>query len=98
MKEEMLSIKNMDIFSYPSSVCPSTLLHINTKQVTSFGSGQCFNFDGSFGDPLVLIPEGGVCRVESIRRRQRCVSCGNISWVDDTIVCSGCQSQVFEEI
>jgi len=74
--------------------------HIDVSSGASFGSGQCFDFADGFvpGDPLVLIPEGGICRVEPIRRRQQCVSCGQMSWVDETITCPGCQSQVFENI
>ena len=48
--------------------------------------------------PVRLIPEGGICRVEPIRRRQRCVSCGQMSWRDEVITCPGCQSQTFEDV
>jgi len=32
------------------------------------------------------------------RGKQMCVSCGNLSWIDETITCPGCQSQVFEDV
>lgn len=76
-----------------------TILPVNASCYASFGSGQCFEFGGFVAaDPLVLVPEGGVCRVESVHRRQRCISCGNMSWTDETITCPGCQSQVFEDV
>ena len=48
--------------------------------------------------PIDLVPEGGVCRVETARKRQRCAHCGSMSWVDETIRCLGCQSQEFEDV
>ena len=94
--KDITVIKDVGILSRPGTVCPSGLLHINTPS-DSFCSG------GPLGgilpiQPVRLIPEGGICRVESIRRRQRCVSCGSLSWTNDTIICPGCQSQVFENI
>lgn len=81
-----------------------TLLHvtdeiINVSSAASFGSGRCLEYaDPMHIHPIRLIPEGGICTVETIRRRQRCVSCGSTSWTDETITCSGCQSQVFEGV
>jgi len=72
--------------------------HINVSSGASFGSGQCFEFEPLVDYSIRLIPEGGIWRVETIRRRQRCASCGCISWWDETIACPGCQSQVFEDV
>lgn len=71
---------------------------VNLASGASFGSGQCLEFESLVNYPIRLVPEGGICRVEPIRRRQRCVSCGCLSWTNETIVCPGCQSQVFENI
>ena len=96
--KDIAVIKDVGIFIRPGTVCPSGLLHINSSSGASFGSGQCFEFADEFVPGILLIPEGGICRVEIIRRRQRCVSCGTLSWAGETIVCPGCQSQVFENI
>ena len=100
--EETLRIKDTGVLSHPGVVCPSIVLHIETKSNididtvsgTSFSGGECPEFVSMPIYPIRLIPEGGVCRVETAR--QRCVHCGQMSWVDEVITCPGCQSQVFE--
>ncbi len=75
---------------------PGGQLHINTASHDSMSGGLPFA-DSVPIYPIELVPEGGICRVEPIRRRQRCTACGCISWWDDTITCPGCSSQVFED-
>ena len=74
-------------------------IDIDMLSFESFGSGQCLELGGFvLGDPLVLVPEGGVCRVEIAHKRQRCKYCGAVSWVDETIRCSGCGAQGFIDV
>jgi len=112
--EEKLSIKDTGIFRGPGSVCPSAQLHIETDGNIGLGevplganieTASQYSMTGGLPFaysvpiyPIKLVPEGGICRVEAVRQRQRCTYCGQMSWKDETIRCENCQSQVFEDV
>jgi len=70
---------------------------INTASRYSMSGGLPFAYSLPIY-PIKLVPEGGVCRVEEIRQRRRCVYCGQISWKDKATRCENCRSQVFEDV
>ena len=91
---EMLHIGDNGILSFPGVVSPSTKLHIvNTVSNPTITGSSAAGVNYWKGIPLI---EAAPAVVHNPRRKQRCVSCGQMSWVDETITCPGCQSQVFE--